>query len=253
MADQKPGITHVALDIGVRFRKGQPNIGVIGTTAFIGHHRIGKPEEGFLILLGRGILRNTVKYHPLLMAGKQPRNLIVNRQDLGTVLGFDFHNIIAIKLQNVPFFRICLAKILMAFQKSNDAHGHTTHQHILLEQQHGLIVKAPFQWLPFFKAGTNVCDQRSLVERPAELLEIQRIHFYVPFLRGNHNVLHIFLDGNQRTGLHKIVSSVCHKVFDGFSRLRAELHLIENDDALSLMELHAIVDRQEHIQRVQIL
>ena len=253
VAEKQPRVPQIALDIGVRFCQRQPHIGVIGTAAFIGDHGIGQPEEGFLILIRRRTGGDPIEHDPLFVPGEQAGNLVKNRQHLGAVLRLNLHDVVPIQCQNVPFFQISLAKVFPPFQERNNAHGHPTHKHILLEQEHGLIVKRSLQRLPLFKASSDISDHRLFAQCPAEFLKVQGIHFHLPFLGRNHNVLDVFLNGNQRTGFHIVIAPIGNQVLNGLSGFGEQLHFIEDDHAVPFVQLDTILDRQQHEECVQVI
>ena len=187
------------------------------------------------------------------MSGQQTGDLIENGKNLRTVLRLDLHHIVPVKLQNISLFQIRLSKVPASFQKCHKAHGHATHQHVLFEQQHGFVVETSVQRLLFLETGADILYQRLFFQCPAKLLKIHRIHLDVPFLRGNHNILHILLDGNKGAGFHKIISAICYQILDGFPGLGEQLDFIKDDDAFPLVKLHTIMDRQQHIEGIQII
>ena len=187
------------------------------------------------------------------MPGEKAGNLVKNRQHLGAVLRLNLHNVVPIQCQNVPFFQISLAKVLPPFQERNNAHGHSTHQHILLEQEHGLIVKRSLQRLLLIKASSDISDHRFFAQCPAEFLKVQGIHFHLPFLGRNHNVLHVFFDGNEGAGFHIVIAPIGNQVLNGLSGFGEQLHLIEDNHAVPLMQLDTILDRQQHEECVQVI
>ena len=165
----------------------------------------------------------------------------------------NLHYIVPVQCQNVPLFQIGLAKILPAFQERNNAHGHSAHQHILLEQEHGLIVERPLQRLPLFKAGLDIGHHGLFPQRPAEFLKVQGVHFHLPFLGGNHNVLHVFLDGNEGAGFHIVIAPIGNQILNGFSGFGKQLHFIEDNYTVPLMQLDTVLDRQQHEECVQVI
>ena len=196
VADQQSRITQVALDIGIRFAERQTNIRIICSAAFIGHHGIRQPEKCFLILIGRGSCGNAIENNALFVPRKKPRNLVKYGQHLGTILCTDLHDIVPIKLQNIPLFLIGFSEVLMSFQKGNHTHWHAADQQILPPQKHRFVVQASFERLPLIKAGTDIAYQRLFLQSPAKFLEVQRIHLDMPLLGWNDNILYILLNGD---------------------------------------------------------
>ena len=122
-----------------------------------------------------------VEDNSFFMSGQQTGDLVENSQNLGAILCFDFHDVIAVKLQNIPLFNIRFSKVFLTFKKSNNAHGHTAHQQVLLEQKHGLIVHTSLQRDSLLETISDIWDQRRFVKCPAEFLKIQRVHLEMPF------------------------------------------------------------------------
>ena len=57
-----------------------------------------------------------------------------------------------------------------------------------------------------------------------------KVHLF--FLRRNHDILHVFIDGNQRACFNEIIPPVRYKVFDQFSGLGILLDLVEYKNGL---------------------
>ena len=72
-------------------------------------------------------------------------------------------------------------------------------------------------------------------------------------LRGDDDILHILTDGDQGTGLHEIIPPVSYQIFDSFPGFWEKLHLIEDNETFPVVELHTVMDGQQHIEGVQIV
>ena len=56
------------------------------------------------------------------------------------------------------------------------------------------------------------------------------------FLTRYDDSFRVFLDAHRQAGLDIVITTILHRIFDGGSRLGIKLHLIEDDERLTLQQ-----------------
>lgn len=253
VADQQPGIAHIALHISPVLVERQSDIRIGAVEALVGNHRIAQPEESVLIHREGGITLDVGELHALLMLREERRDLIEDGRDPRAILDVCFADIVAVQREDITLFFIRRGKAPIVFQILRHRHRHTADQYILLEEHHRLMVQIVFKRLFLFEAGFDIVEHFLFAERPTELHEVHRIHPLLALLRGDGDVLDILFDGDQRTGLKIVIASVLDQLLDRLARLGILLYLIENDQRLVRIERLVVLGRQDHEESVEIV
>ena len=97
------------------------------------------------------------------MSGQQTGNLVKNGKNLGAILCLDLHDIIAVKLKDVSFFKVSPAEIFSSLQKSDYAHWHASYQKILFEDKHCFFVNTALKRNFFYETILNICNERFFI------------------------------------------------------------------------------------------
>ena len=71
-------------------------------------------------------------------------------------------------------------------------------------------------------------------------------------IKFSDDVFHIFLNGDQRAGFHKIVAAICYQVFHGLPGFWKKLHLIEDDDRLASFKDDTVYGLQLEENEIQV-
>ena len=69
-----------------------------------------------------------------------------------------------------------------------------------------------------------------LSDSPEEFLEIKRKHLDLKLFAWNDDTLHIPLDGNQRSSLYVMESSICDKILDCLTSFWMKLNFVKNNN-----------------------
>ena len=158
VADQQPGIAHIALHISPVLVERQSDIRIGAVEALVGNHRIAQPEESVLIHREGGITLDVGELHALLMLREERRDLIEDGRDPRAILDVCFADIVAVQREDITLFFIRRGKAPIVFQILRHRHRHTADQYILLEEHHRLMVQIVFKRLFLFEAGFDIVE-----------------------------------------------------------------------------------------------
>ena len=253
MAEQKSCITKVAFYVSAVFVYGKSYVRIIAQKTFVWNHWIGKPEKCFFILLSIGIFSNFFKNNPLFMPGQESRNLVKQSQNFAPVAGLYLHYVITIEVQYIALNLVRFFKTFCILNKSKNALGHSSHKHILLEQEHRFIMEGALKRFFFLKALFYVIGERFVPHCPAEFFKIKGIHPKMPLFWRNDNVFYVFFYGNKRACFDVIIPTVCNKILYCFSGTGKFLHFVKNYHRFSLIKNHAKKTLKKHKKCVQII
>ena len=105
----------------------------------------------------------------------------------------------------------------------------------------------------FVETFPNEAGGNAIVQSPAKLLEIHRVHGDAFLLRWNQDALGHRFQRNERAGLDVVVPPVGDKVLYELPRLGAELHFVEYDEGFPRIETGVVFEREAVEESVKIV
>ena len=171
---EKPCIGGVAFDRRMVLANAQAHARISGIETVVGNERIGKPEEGVLVIAGFRFLSQRCDVELLLLLGKLTHQVVEDARDAYPVAAAMLGDVLPVQSEDVPFDVVDFTEI-MGLDVFRHSLGHASDQHVFTEQPHGLPVQRIGERPALLERVRDERGQWLFSQSPEEFIEIHGI------------------------------------------------------------------------------
>ena len=148
-------------------------------------------------------------------------------------------------------FHLC-ARYVLCRGVFGDGLGHSPDAEIFAVPVHYSLVQGTKR-LGLVEAFPNEAGRNAIVQSPAKLLEVHRVHGDALLLRWNQYAIGHRFQRNERARLDIVVPPVGDKVLYELPSLGAKLHFVEYDEGFPWIESGVVLERETVEESVKIV